>query len=77
MTARWLCLVDHSGEHLASCIREPEYHRCIECQSRDDGQRDWGLDHAQRCGGEVPRPPGWNRPSDDTERPAEGGAQRP
>lgn len=32
-----------------------ELGRCEKCGSRDRGQRDWGLDHAQRCGGEVVR----------------------
>lgn len=39
-----------------------EYHRCVECGSVDRGQQDWGLDHAQRCGGYVPRPPEWELP---------------
>lgn len=39
---------------------EDPFHACVTCHRRDRGQRDWGLDHAQTCGGFVPRPVGWH-----------------
>ena len=38
-----------------------EFHRCVECGSLDRGQPDWGLNHAQTCGGHVPRPAYWGQ----------------
>lgn len=34
-------------------------HRCTVCGEKDKGYRDWGMDHARRCGGDVRRPARW------------------